>query len=70
LGIANPIAQILSAAMMLRYSFAMDEAAAGIEMSVRKTIVQGLRTKDIYSEGTRLVSTSEMGAAIRANLVS
>ena len=69
LGIANPIAQILSTAMMLRYSFGMDEVAARIEAAVRKTILQGLRTRDIYSEGTRLVSTGEMGAAIRVNLV-
>jgi 3-isopropylmalate dehydrogenase len=69
LGIANPIAQILSTAMMLRYSFGMNEAAAGVETAVRETILQGLRTKDIYSEGTRLVSTSEMGAAIRSNLI-
>jgi 3-isopropylmalate dehydrogenase len=69
LGIANPIAQILSTAMMLRYSFGMDEAAARIEAAVRKTILQGLRTRDIYSEGKRLVSTGEMGAAIRVNLV-
>ena len=70
LGIANPIAQILSTAMMLRYSFAMNEAAARIEEAVRRTILQGLRTRDIHSEATRLASTSEMGAAIRANLVS
>jgi 3-isopropylmalate dehydrogenase len=69
LGIANPIAQILSTAMMLRYSFGMDEAAARIEAAVRKTILRGLRTRDIYSEGKRLVSTGEMGAAIRVNLV-
>jgi 3-isopropylmalate dehydrogenase len=69
LGIANPIAQILSTAMMLRYSFGMDEVAARIETAVRKTILQGLRTRDIYSAGTRLVSTGEMGAAIRVNLV-
>ena len=69
LGIANPIAQILSTALMLRYSFGMDEVAEGIEAAVRKTILQRLRTRDIYSEGTRLVSTGEMGAAIRANLV-
>ena len=69
LGIANPIAQILSTAMMLRYSFGMDEVAARIEGAVRKTILQGLRTRDIYSEGTRLVSTVDMGAAIRTNLV-
>jgi 3-isopropylmalate dehydrogenase len=70
LGIANPIAQILSTAMMLRYSFAMNEAAARIEEAVHRTIRQGLRTRDILSEGTRLASTSEMGAAILANLVS
>jgi 3-isopropylmalate dehydrogenase len=69
-GIANPIAQILSAAMMLRYSFAMNEVAARVEAAVRTAILQGLRTKDIHSEGMRLASTSEMGAAIRANLVS
>jgi len=69
LGIANPIAQILSTAMMLRYSFGMDEVAARIEGAVRKTILQGLRTRDIYSEGTQLASTGEMGAAIRANLI-
>jgi 3-isopropylmalate dehydrogenase len=55
--------------MMLRYSFGMDEVAARIQAAVRKTILQGLRTKDIYSEGTRLVSTGDMGAAIRFNLV-
>jgi 3-isopropylmalate dehydrogenase len=68
LGIANPIAQILSMAMMLRYSFGMKEAAKGIETAVRETILQGWRTKDIYSAGTRLASTGEMGAAIRSNL--
>jgi len=47
----------------------MDEVAARIEGAVRKTILQGLRTRDIYTEGTRLVSTADMGAAIRTNLV-
>jgi 3-isopropylmalate dehydrogenase len=67
-GIANPIAQILSVAMMLRHSFGMNEASATIETAVRKTIRQGLRTKDIHSEGMQLVSTRQMGEAIRANL--
>ena len=67
-GIANPIAQILSVAMMLRYSFSLNDAAARIESAVRKTIAKGLRTKDIWSEGTVLVSTKEMGLEIRANL--
>jgi 3-isopropylmalate dehydrogenase len=67
-GIANPIAQILSVAMMLRHSFNLGDTAARIESAVRKTIGQGLRTKDIWSEGTRLVSTKEMGHEIRENL--
>jgi 3-isopropylmalate dehydrogenase len=68
IGIANPIAQILSVAMMLRYSFDLNDTAARIESSVRKAIAEGFRTRDIHSEGTRLVSTKEMGAEIRSNL--
>lgn len=68
MGIANPIAQILSVAMMLRYSFDLNDTAARIESAVRKTIAEGFRTRDIHSEGTRLVSTKEMGAEIKANL--
>ena len=67
-GIANPIAQILSVAMMLRYSFNLDDTAARIESAVRKAIAKGLRTKDIWSEGTSLVSTKEIGQEICANL--
>jgi 3-isopropylmalate dehydrogenase len=67
-GVANPIAQILSVAMMLRYSFHLNDTAARIEYAVRKTIAKGLRTKDIWSEGTALVSTKEIGIEIRANL--
>jgi 3-isopropylmalate dehydrogenase len=63
-GIANPIAQILSAAMMLRYSLGHEEAAAAIENAVRKVIAAGLRTGDIWTEGTTKVGTSEMGQAI------
>lgn len=63
-GIANPIAQILSAAMMLRFSFGLHEAADTIENAVRATIDAGLRTGDIWSEGTVKVGTSEMGQAI------
>lgn len=65
-GIANPIAQILSAAMMLRYSFGRDDAAAAIEAAVRKVIADGLRTADIWTDGTKKVGTAEMGAAIEA----
>src|SRR6202023_433489 len=61
MGIANPIAQILSVAMMLRYTFSLNDSAARIESAVRKTIANGLRTKDIWSEGAKLVSTKEMG---------
>lgn len=63
-GIANPIAQILSAAMMLRYSFGNHQAADLIDAAVRKVIDQGFRTGDIYTEGTKKVGTTEMGDAI------
>jgi len=67
-GIANPIAQILSAAMMLRYSCSEGAAAEAIEAAVRKVIDDGLRTGDIWSEGTQRVGTREMGEAIVAAL--
>jgi 3-isopropylmalate dehydrogenase len=69
-GIANPIAQILSASMMLRYSFAMTEAADAIDGAVKKVLDQGYRTGDIYQElpGEKKVNTAEMGDAIIANL--
>ena len=63
-GIANPLATILSAAMMLRFSLNQPEAAERIEAAVKRVLVQGLRTADIHSPGTRLVGTSEMGAAV------
>src|SRR3984885_2176715 len=63
-GIANPIAQILSAAMMLQYSFSEHAAADAIDAAVRRVIDDGLRTSDIWSEGTRRVNTAEMGVAI------
>lgn len=65
-GIANPIAQILSAAMMLRFALGREDAAVAIETAVQKVIQDGLRTGDIYSEGTRKVGTAEMGTAIAA----
>jgi 3-isopropylmalate dehydrogenase len=67
-GIANPIAQILSAAMMLRHSFGLNELAQQIERAVRKTISQGFRTSDIFSDGHKLIGTAEMGAKIVENL--
>ncbi|MCW8884351.1 MAG: 3-isopropylmalate dehydrogenase [Motiliproteus sp.] len=67
-GIANPLATILSLAMMLRYSLAELEAADQIEAAVSKVLDQGLRTADIHSEGMQKVSTSEMGDAVVAAL--
>jgi 3-isopropylmalate dehydrogenase len=63
-GIANPLATILSAAMMLRFSLGQTEAADRIEAAVKKVLSQGLRTADIYSAGTTKVSTVQMGDAV------
>ena len=69
-GIANPIAQILSAAMMLRYSFGMIEAAEAVEKAVEKTLNDGFRTGDIFQgqAGEQKVNTAEIGAAIIARI--
>ena len=67
-GLANPLATILSAAMMLRYSLDAGEAADRIEAAVSKVLDQNLRTADIMSEGMTKVSTSEMGDAVVAAL--
>ncbi|MCF0254474.1 MAG: 3-isopropylmalate dehydrogenase, partial [Duodenibacillus sp.] len=66
--IANPIATVLSAAMMLRYSLDMAEQADRIEAAVQSVLESGLRTGDIMSEGCRRVGCREMGDAIRAAL--
>jgi len=63
-GIANPLATILSAAMMLRFSLNQTEAADRIEAAVKKVLAQGYRTADIYSPGTQKVSTAQMGQAV------
>jgi 3-isopropylmalate dehydrogenase len=63
-GIANPLATILSAAMMLRFSLNQEEAADRIETAVKKVLASGLRTTDIYSEGTTKVGTAQMGDAV------
>ena len=63
-GVANPLATILSAAMMLRFSLNQAEAAERIETAVKAVLAQGLRTPDIYSEGTTRVGTREMGDAV------
>jgi 3-isopropylmalate dehydrogenase len=67
-GIANPLATILSAAMMLRYSLGKPEQADRIEASVQRVLAQGLRTADIWSEGTIKVGTAQMGEAVVAAL--
>ena len=67
-GIANPLATILSAAMMLRFSLNQTEAADRVERAVKTVLVQGLRTADIHAAGTTLVGTSEMGDAVVAAL--
>ena len=64
--IANPLATILSAAMMLRYTFNQEEAARRIEAAVKKVLAQGYRTADIYETEMRRVSTTEMGDAVVA----
>lgn len=64
----NPIACILSAALMLRYGLDMEEKAARIEQAVEKVLDQGYRTADIWTEGTTLVGTKEMGDRILENL--
>ncbi len=67
-GIANPIAQILSTALMLRYTFKEEAAAQAIEKAVEKVIAQGYRTGEIWTEGCQKVGTSGMGDAIIAAL--
>ncbi len=65
-GVANPLATILSAAMMLRYSFDRTDAAARIERAVQRVLAEGLRTGDIWSAGTTKVGTRAMGDAVVA----
>ena len=67
-GMANPLATILSAAMMLRYSLGMAPAAERIERAVTKVLKSGLRTPDIHTAGTRRVGTQEIGDAVVAAL--
>ena len=64
--IANPIATVLSAAMMLRYTFAMEEEAQAVERAVSRVLDEGLRTADIAAPGESKVGTKAMGAAIAA----
>jgi len=68
--IANPIAQILSAALMIRYSFGMDDAAKSIEKAIEEILDEGYRTRDLYEKGTdqKCVNTDEIGDLIIAKL--
>ncbi|MDZ4099510.1 MAG: isocitrate/isopropylmalate family dehydrogenase, partial [Methylophilaceae bacterium] len=66
--IANPLATILSVAMMLRYTFNDETNAVRIESAVKKALVAGYRTADIYTEGCKKVKCSEMGDAVVASL--
>ncbi len=66
--IANPLAQILSLAMMLRYTFGLTEWADRVDSAVKKTLASGYRTADIAKSGEKVSSTSEMGAAVVGNL--
>jgi len=67
-GIANPLATILSVAMLLRYSLNQQQAALNIEQAVVATLQQGVRTQDIANASTKVVSTREMGDAVLKNL--
>ncbi len=67
-GVANPLATILSVAMMLRYTFGQEAQALRIETAVKKVLAQGFRTGDIYERGTNRVGTKEMGDAVLAAL--
>ncbi len=68
MGIANPLATILSVGMLLRYSLGLNEPADAVEKAVAAVLEQGYRTKDIYTAGTTLVNTEEMGEAVLAAL--
>ena len=67
-GVANPLATILSAAMLLRYTFGLEAQALRVENAVKKVLAQGYRTGDIYERGTNKVGTKEMGDAVLAAL--
>jgi 3-isopropylmalate dehydrogenase len=67
-GIANPLAAILSAAMLLRHSLDLPREAERVERAVERTLTAGYRTKDIQSPGTRLVSTAQMGTQVVCEL--
>jgi 3-isopropylmalate dehydrogenase len=63
-GVANPLATILSSAMMLKFTFGLVEEAELIEKAVEKVLEEGYRTGDIMSEGMKLIGTKEMGELV------
>jgi 3-isopropylmalate dehydrogenase len=67
-GIANPIAQILSGALMLRYSFGMEDEAVRIENAIRSVLKKGKRTRDIAEAGAEVLGTVEIGNEILKEL--
>jgi 3-isopropylmalate dehydrogenase len=67
-GIANPLATILSVAMLCKYTLKLDALAARIEAAVEQVLAQGYRTRDIQAPGTKLVGTTEMGKLVLAAL--
>jgi 3-isopropylmalate dehydrogenase len=67
-GYANPIAMIGSFGMALKYSFGLSDAAARLDAAIAQVLASGLRTRDIASEGSKIVSTTEMGDAVVAAL--
>ncbi|HUJ85501.1 MAG TPA: 3-isopropylmalate dehydrogenase [Burkholderiales bacterium] len=67
-GVANPLATILSTAMMLRYSLGVEQAASRVERAVQRVLREGWRSADIHTPGTRLAGTNEMGDAVVAAL--
>ena len=68
--LVNPIATILSAAMMLKYSFKLDEEYQAIETAIRKALKDGYRTKDISQQGLSVIGTDKMGDIIKANILN
>ena len=67
-GVANPLATILSTAMMLRYSLGIEQAASRVERAVQRVLREGYRSADIHTPGMRLAGTNEMGDAVVAAL--
>ena len=66
--VANPLATILSVAMMLRYTFALEDQARRVERAVKTVLMQAYRTSDIYEQGMKKVGTKQMGDAVLAAL--